>query len=101
MRLSQMEVDTIKQTVTRHFGAEAKVWLFGSRTDGDRRGGDIDLLVESPVNDVAALVRAETSFLVDLKQRIGDRKIDLLVDFPSRSVHPPVFRVAREQGIPL
>ena len=101
MRLTSNDVSAIKETTMRHFGATAGVWLFGSRLDEERRGGDIDLLVDSGLSDADAVVRARIAFLTDLKRRIGERKIDLLVDFPARTSRPPIFRIAREQGVRL
>lgn len=101
MRLTPSEITAIKETADRHFGAATNVWLFGSRLDDERRGGDIDLLVDTDLSDADAAVHAEIAFLADLKRRIGERKIDLLVDFPSRTSRPPVFRIARDQGVRL
>jgi predicted nucleotidyltransferase len=36
----------IKQTVLRETGQGAAVYLFGSRLDDHRRGGDVDLYIE-------------------------------------------------------
>ena len=47
MRLSERERSVIKLAVSKNFGDTARVLLFGSRTNDDRRGGDIDLLVET------------------------------------------------------
>ena len=41
MRLTEDESRIIRDTVRRRFGRNARVWLFGSRTDDTRRGGDI------------------------------------------------------------
>ena len=35
----------IRTTVAETFGEEANIWLFGSRVDDNKRGGDIDLLI--------------------------------------------------------
>lgn len=48
MRLSQDQVQAIKFTAQTVLGNDARVTLFGSRTDDHRRGGDIDLLFETP-----------------------------------------------------
>lgn len=50
MRLSDKEIRLIKHTVKRIFG-EAVVYLFGSRLDDSKRGGDIDLYVVTKKDD--------------------------------------------------
>ena len=47
MRLTPTQIDTIHSTAQAVLGEGAKVWLYGSRLDDDRRGGDIDLFIES------------------------------------------------------
>ena len=43
MRLSVTQQQCILQATRQNFGDDAKVWLFGSRVDDTRRGGDVDL----------------------------------------------------------
>lgn len=47
MRLTQGEIDTIVRIAREIYGWGVEVFLFGSRTDDSKRGGDIDLLVRS------------------------------------------------------
>lgn len=47
MRLTAQQTDQILLTVRRHFGADARVAVFGSRLNDAARGGDVDLLVEA------------------------------------------------------
>ena len=47
MRLSPTQTRIILNCLRQHFGAGARVMLFGSRLDDTARGGDVDLLVES------------------------------------------------------
>ena len=99
MRLSPQQIRTIKQVVRKHCGADARVWLFGSRADDASRGGDIDLLVEAttPIPD---RVKCETRMILDIWKAIGEQKIDIiLVDAESRP--QPIHAVARETGILL
>lgn len=50
MRLTAGQQKIIKSAVAHIVGADSRVWLFGSRADDTWRGGDIDLLVETPRN---------------------------------------------------
>jgi len=44
MRLKNKEIDIIKSTITNIF-EDVTVYLFGSRLDNDKKGGDIDLFI--------------------------------------------------------
>ena len=50
MRLSTNEINLIKKKVNIIFG-EGVIYLFGSRIDDDKKGGDIDLYIISEVNE--------------------------------------------------
>ena len=50
MRLSAKEIELIKTNVKMIFG-ESIVYLFGSRVDDTKRGGDIDLYIVPNTND--------------------------------------------------
>ena len=47
MRITPEQVSIIIQTTRSIAGQDANVWLYGSRVDDTRRGGDVDLLIES------------------------------------------------------
>jgi predicted nucleotidyltransferase len=47
MRLTPDQRDRIVRTIRDRVGEDATIWLYGSRTADDRRGGDVDLLVRS------------------------------------------------------
>ena len=93
MRLNDNE----RQAILGAIGAQdpqADVYLFGSRVDDDRRGGDIDLLVLSSRIDLMA----KLDILGDLHRRLGERKIDLIV-YPDLA--QPFARIAAAEGIRL
>lgn len=45
MRLTPNQRDRILRAVRDHVGADAAVWLYGSRAGDTGRGGDVDLLI--------------------------------------------------------
>ena len=95
MRLSPDQADTIRQAVHAHLGADLRLWLFGSRVDDRRRGGDIDLLVEAdhPIDPIAALrCRGALADALDLR-------VDLAVGQPGDD--RPIHRIARATGVRL
>ncbi len=46
MRLQKNEIDIIKNVILEHIN-DAKIVLFGSRVYDDKKGGDIDIFVET------------------------------------------------------
>jgi predicted nucleotidyltransferase len=101
MRLTPDQQQAIGDTVREVFGPAATVRLFGSRIDDTRRGGDIDLLVQTDLRDPAAALDAKLDLLIRLKRRIGDRRIDIVLDYPGQPDPPPIVEIARATGIPL
>jgi len=99
MRLAQNQVQAIKSVAQRVLGDDARVILFGSRTDDGKRGGDIDLLFETP-HSVGNRATALGQIYVALIRELGDRKVDLLLSDPD-TPDAPVLRVARETGVLL
>jgi predicted nucleotidyltransferase len=99
MRITPSEAKAIKETANAVFGERAVVWLFGSRVDNSKKGGDIDLYVELPPEDYdyARKVR----FWCELVKRLGDQKIDIVINKIGASQHLPIHDVARGKGIRL
>jgi len=81
MRLSEFEIESIKRMAGIHFGRDVHVFLFGSRTDNQQRGGDIDLFISEP-NGTYLKARSKINFVTDLIQLIGEQKIDVVLDNP-------------------
>lgn len=99
MRLTETQRTAIKKSVANLIGADSRVWLFGSRADDTKRGGDIDLLVETDQvlpSRVAALCCLEGRLL----KTLGDRKIDILIK-DANTPEAPIHRAARERGVLL
>jgi predicted nucleotidyltransferase len=99
MRLTERQRQTIKSVVAEIVGSDSRVWLFGSRLDDNRKGGDIDLLIET---DRVVPNRASTLCKLDgrLAMRLGDRKFDLLLK-DAQSSDFPIHGLARAKGVRL
>lgn len=95
MRLKEEEIRAIRRSFETTFQG-GELYLFGSRVDDSKKGGDIDLYVVP--HDATELVKKKIAFLVDLKQRIGEQKIDVVID---RRQNRPIDRVARKEGVLL
>ncbi len=95
MRLQTKELDIIRQVAKEIYGSNVKVYLFGSRTDDSKRGGDIDLLVRTPQQKKGVLSRIR--MIARLKELLGDQKIDVISDYEQSTV----AEEALKQGILL
>jgi len=96
MRLAEYEKASIKRSFEEIFH-DGKVYLFGSRVDDTKRGGDIDLyLVPSKKYDDER--RKKRQFLIKLDEYIGEQKIDvILAKDPNRRIE----QVALRDGVEL
>ena len=93
MRLSSEHARAIADTV-HAVDPGAKVYLFGSRVDDDRKGGDIDLLVLSETITFSQ----EIDIKLELYNRVGEQKIDMIV---ARDQSRAFTRLALEQAVEL
>lgn len=95
MRLQSKEVQIIIQVAKEIYGEGVKVYLFGSRLNDEKRGGDIDLLVrtEGETKNVLARIR----MIARLKRLLGDQKIDVIGDHEDS----PVVYEALKKGMQL
>jgi len=97
VRLSREEIKAITETAKEVFGKGVKVWLFGSRVDPTKRGGDIDLYIETPVRE--GLLDKKLTFLVKLEDKIGEQRIDLIIRPPNAT--DEIALTAKSSGVRL
>ena len=97
MRITHEEKDKIIRYSKKYFGAGSKLYLFGSRVYDDKKGGDIDLFLES-ISDVDMQVQIE--FLKQLYLHVTPRKVDLVIKSPSKK-DQPIYHTAKKEGILL
>jgi predicted nucleotidyltransferase len=93
MRISAFEKETIVDAITAR-DPEAKIWLFGSRADNSKKGGDIDIGILSRKIDFMK----KLGIRIDICEKIGEQKIDLLV---SKTGEDTFFKYAVKEGILL
>jgi len=99
MRIKSTEAQVIKETAVAVFGVRAAVWLFGSRADDAKKGGDIDLYVELPAEDYN--YGKKVRFWCDLVKCLGDQKIDIVINKIGVSPPLPIYDIARTKGVRL
>ena len=95
MRLTADQAEAIRQRVRRHLGPNSRIWLFGSRVDDRRRGGDVDLYIEpesTPPLLAHLMCRSELADALDLQ-------VDMIVRQPGLDL--PIYRIAKQRGVPL
>lgn len=78
MRIQPEERAAIISTITS-IDKESEIYLFGSRLDDTKRGGDIDILVKSDVINRNMLVHIED----ELFKKIDEQKIDFVFTLKS------------------
>ena len=95
MRITENQKNVIIDAV-KNSDPNAKVWLFGSRVDDSKKGGDIDIAIFSEIINKNVMQEIEIRrFICD---RIGEQKIDIVT---TNSGKEAIFRLAVEEGIQL
>ena len=101
MRLNDQQQSITRSAVAESFGADANVWLFGSRVDDDARGGDIDLYIEPSTDNAEEIVESKLRFLVTLYKKLGEQKIDVVIRRQGCKENFPIYKLAKLTGIKL
>lgn len=74
MRLSPEKAEFIKTEIGGRIAA-AEIYLFGSRTDDSKKGGDIDILV---ISDQKVDRAIRSAIKINFYKRFGEQKVDLV-----------------------
>lgn len=101
VRLSPRDIDILQRAFRATFPAEDHLWLFGSRVDLNKRGGDIDLYIETHQADAADAVRQKSQFLVAIFRELEEQKIDVVLNRVGLSPPLPIYAIARQEGVLL
>jgi len=95
MRITEYEKNVIVEAV-KNADPNARVWLFGSRADDTKKGGDIDIAVLS--EKINRDVMQEIQVRRFICNRIGEQKIDVVTTKDGKEA---IFRLAMSEGIEL
>ena len=95
MRISNAQSSLLKETI-RSFLPSAKVYLFGSRADDKKRGGDIDILI---VGERTLSLQEKRDIKISFYKKFGEQKIDL-VSFENENP-APFKQIAESEGVLL
>ncbi|RLA07944.1 MAG: nucleotidyltransferase domain-containing protein [Gammaproteobacteria bacterium] len=95
MRLNKQYVQVIKKSFNDVF-QKGEIYLFGSRVDDSKKGGDIDLflVIENKIN----IFKKKLKFLAKIKKELGEQKIDIIFNFDENRL---IEKEARAWGIKL
>ncbi|WP_430623893.1 nucleotidyltransferase domain-containing protein [Marinimicrobium locisalis] len=96
MRLTPHQRTVIRQTSEKVFGPGVEVYLFGSRLDDSRRGGDIDLLI-IPQEAVPRPALSAARCASQLERRLDGRHVDVVIQSPELQ-SKPIHQIARQTG---
>jgi predicted nucleotidyltransferase len=99
MRLTAEEQRRIKAVAERIFGPAVQVYVFGSRVDDSRRGGDLDVYCVLPERP-ADLARREARFQVEAEAALDGLTVDVVVRTPETPVGT-IHRHAERTGVRL
>jgi predicted nucleotidyltransferase len=80
MRITDKDKQAIINMTHQHFDDSAEVYLFGSRVDDSKKGGDIDLyIIPKHKNSTKQLFDKKIKLLVALNLALGEQKIDVII----------------------
>lgn len=96
MRLTQAQRDTILSGVREFAGASTDTYVFGSRLDDTRRGGDVDLLLITPAT-IPLLACAELKMALEERLQLP---VDILT-YVSSTEPTPFQAIALAQSRPI
>lgn len=96
MRLSEYEIDILKSTILDHI-FDGEIFLFGSRVDDSKKGGDIDIFVETKQN---ITLKEELQILSEIELKGISRKVDLVIKTPFKK-EQSIFETILKEGVIL
>lgn len=101
VRLSDQHLDVIKELFLKHFLKGDQLWIFGSRTDLRKKGGDIDFYIETYVKTRDEALKMKLNFIWALEQKIGEQKVDLVLNMLNFPYPLAIHQIAQKEGVKI
>lgn len=95
MRISTEQVELLKKNILTLL-PNAVIYLFGSRVDNNKKGGDVDIMV---LSDRELLWKEKSLIKCKYFEKFGEQKIDI-VSFSFEEKNP-FKQITMEEGIKL
>lgn len=99
VRLSIQDSIALEVTFRKAFLKKDRLWLFGSRANLSKKGGDIDLYIETYIDSVNDAVAAQRSFWINFEEAIGEQRIDIVLNILALHGHLLIYDVAKKEGV--
>ena len=94
VRLNNKDTSLILKLAKDYFNSK-DVWIFGSRADLGKKGGDIDIFIKTKLKE--NILKSKIIFLRELEKKIGDQKVDLVIQSPMTRTKE-IFKIAQKTG---
>lgn len=99
VRLSDRDLKALEEVFKQTFLQDDNLWIFGSRVDMSKKGGDIDLYVETHAASIDNAIKMRSNFIWNLEQKIGEQKIDVVLNMINFPYPLPIHDVAKSNGV--
>ena len=103
IRLREKDITQIIVLFKKYYDStQEHLWIFGSRVDATKRGGDIDLYIETQESNAQLANEQRQKFLHALYDALGDQKIDVVINMvESLYSELPIYKIAKKTGVML
>ena len=103
MRITADQLRIVKTLSRKYFGEDARLWLFGSRVDDEKKGGDYDFLIETSLANPDEIISNKIDMITQLQSSgpFEDEKIDIIVKRRQSSFDMPIYHIARQEGVQI
>lgn len=103
MRIISSEIKALVLAISPFLeGNNAELRLYGSRVKDNLKGGDLDILLLVENENLAHKIKMKQHYvLYEIKKRLGDRKIDLLIAARDAILHDAFLNLIFPESVVL